>query len=764
MTLEDKRRIYDVLQAAGPLEGPQPLARVGLTLAQAGIRCEDLGYGKMKQMFLDLPEFIDLEMVMLGQNPHPMVTVRPWDGSAAAAPGEAAPVAPGEAASDPAAPGEAEAAPAAPEEAAPVSSAPAPAAPEEAAPASSAPAPAAPVEAAPAPSAPTNAFDRVVKAVGQSMAAYARLVGLTEQQAHAQVVEAYDRAAAAGALIRADGLATFDLPSAQAVLRPNRFAAVDGFPWIFTFVPEQQDHQPLPERKVEEAPDEGRTPPNPEQRREIYQLLTERLALEQKHHMAAVSMLMVEAGHTKERYGYSKMKPLLQSMGDFLSFEEQIINGVPQTLVTIHAVAQWQERLPQSNQDPYEQLPLRMEEGVYLPPKSLARLNAFVTGHEGPPSEQTVRTLQADYNAARARKDFWIYGQAYCFALSLTDPQGQPLCAAIKASDYEGGAWAKPWYMNFAGINRSQPGKSPGQALEQFAYLGPWPVFLESLAKRAIRETWDFQGQRRKPYFILQKYIQYTFYRLQLEDKICVSENEDFAAFNTGLVTEHYDDIYACFEPRNDGWRFIDFCTAASRGLGKRLVDAFNPLPQPASYFERKEDLLFDLDKDLHTDYEHILLDNLFRLPLEFLREECHGDAEAQRLILQIEQLDSFPAQRAAYEALSNLIAENPRLFNRLRNRLDDAIELARKKVRWNFKTAIPCFFPTRNVMSLMLPLSLCDNGRADAALVVELTRSGNYQGQTILTLQQAYVDARLLCQPNSEWLDAQGIEQGLEE
>ena len=63
-----------------------------------------------------------------------------------------------------------------------------------------------------------------------------------------------------------------------------------------------------------------------------------------------------------------------------------------------------------------------------------------------------------------------------------------------------------------------------------------------------------------------------------------------------------------------------------------------------------------------------------------------------------------------------------------------------------------------------MLPLSLCENGRADVALVVELTRSGNYQGQTILTLQQAYVDARLLCQPNSVWLDAQDIEQGLEE
>lgn len=56
--------------------------------------------------------------------------------------------------------------------------------------------------------------------------------------------------------------------------------------------------------------------------------------------------------------------------------------------------------------------------------------------------------------------------------------------------------------------------------------------------------------------------------------------------------------------------------------------------------------------------------------------------------------------------------------------------------------------------MSLMLPLSLQDDARADAALIVEATHSGNYQGQTILTMQQAYLDARLVCRPDSEWLN----------
>ena len=89
----------------------------------------------------------------------------------------------------------------------------------------------------------------------------------------------------------------------------------------------------------------------------------------------------------------------------------------------------------------------------------------------------------------------------------------------------------------------------------------------------------------------------------------------------------------------------------------------------------------------------------------------------------------------------------------RIQNRIKDSIELAKKRVSRNYKTAIPSYFPKRNSMSLMLPLCLVDEERPDVALVVEQTPAGNYQGQTILTLAQAYIDARLLCRLNSEWL-----------
>lgn len=77
----------------------------------------------------------------------------------------------------------------------------------------------------------------------------------------------------------------------------------------------------------------------------------------------------------------------------------------------------------------------------------------------------------------------------------------------------------------------------------------------------------------------------------------------------------------------------------------------------------------------------------------------------------------------------------------------------AEEKMRWNFRTAIPSCYPRMNAMSLLLPLCLVDELHADAALVVQLMASGNYQGQTILTMEQAYMNARLICRPDSDWL-----------
>ena len=78
---------------------------------------------------------------------------------------------------------------------------------------------------------------------------------------------------------------------------------------------------------------------------------------------------------------------------------------------------------------------------------------------------------------------------------------------------------------------------------------------------------------------------------------------------------------------------------------------------------------------------------------------------------------------------------------------------MALKRVEWNYKTAIPMYFPTENKGSLLLPLALVDENRIDLALVVERQPSGAYQGQTVLPLNLAYCNSRLVARPDSDWL-----------
>ncbi|WP_314040707.1 DUF3825 domain-containing protein [Slackia exigua] len=302
---------------------------------------------------------------------------------------------------------------------------------------------------------------------------------------------------------------------------------------------------------------------------------------------------------------------------------------------------------------------------------------------------------------------------------------------------------------------------APARVFERFAYLGHWKDFLKSLAAIALPEPWDFNGDADaapRRYTILSNYIRYTFYRLTLEDKIGYSSDETFCAFNTGLVDTHYDDIYACFE-RNEKteafqpWSFTSFCTAGTGRYGKQLVRELNPLPQPASYLSRKEDLLFDLDRQIVCDIEHIVIDNIHRLPLEFLRDELASSKECIAVLADIESAPDAEAEAEAYDSLRTIISTKSRLFSRLSNSVNAAIDIARRQVRWNYKTAVPAYYPRTNNMNLLLPLNLTEDNIPDVALVVELQKSGNYQGQTIITMVQAYRDARLVCRPYIDWL-----------
>ncbi len=81
---------------------------------------------------------------------------------------------------------------------------------------------------------------------------------------------------------------------------------------------------------------------------------------------------------------------------------------------------------------------------------------------------------------------------------------------------------------------------------------------------------------------------------------------------------------------------------------------------------------------------------------------------------------------------------------------LESADTQARRRVYRSYKTAIPQYY--QDEIQLLLPLCLAKPDRADLALVVSASGS-TYRGETVLPLDWAYNNARLLTRPDTEWL-----------
>lgn len=308
-------------------------------------------------------------------------------------------------------------------------------------------------------------------------------------------------------------------------------------------------------------------------------------------------------------------------------------------------------------------------------------------------------------------------------------------------------------------------------------WLYSWAFFpsskIDALVDMALEEKW-YYGKAPLPeepsHPILRNYLAHTFRRLCFEGKVLIRSdhrtNEEYAAFNTGLVDRKYEYIYALFK-RNTRylspyWYLFDFVIPGEDN-GKTLVSLFNPLPERANYFDKLYKIIYDTSTGpLICDYTHIIIERTDRLPLEFLKENCAPSLLAINgaTIDDMRLLSPRDERRMAYFIeLSQRIRQDAKTFKRLRSRIKDAVELAQKRTEWNYKTAVPLYFPTRNTTCLMLPLCLLDEGQVDLALVVERQESGAYQGQTILPLKLAYSNSRLVTQPDSIWLKPECID-----
>ncbi|HRM73414.1 MAG TPA: DUF3825 domain-containing protein [Paracoccus sp. (in: a-proteobacteria)] len=292
---------------------------------------------------------------------------------------------------------------------------------------------------------------------------------------------------------------------------------------------------------------------------------------------------------------------------------------------------------------------------------------------------------------------------------------------------------------------------------------------ISDLASLALPEDWRYrekQNDEFDEFGILRNYIIYTFTRLRHEDGKVVS-NDRFATFNTGLVNRFYDPIYALFEKNDRGpqpWKWRSFCSPGQDGEGKLLARTFEPLPEAASYFNSLDDLYFDASAPFDEDVAHIVLDGIRRdrYPHAFLEKYAGGFSITSYEAGFYEADDEYGKKYLAnryLESMAESINRDDAIFRDLRDRLSRAINLARKRVSWNYRSVVPQYYPKHNLMSFLLPLSLLDDRRIDAALVVQSQRVGadgklRYQGQTIYPLAYAYRNARLVAKPISDWLD----------
>ena len=143
------------------------------------------------------------------------------------------------------------------------------------------------------------------------------------------------------------------------------------------------------------------------------------------------------------------------------------------------------------------------------------------------------------------------------------------------------------------------------------------------------------------------------------------------------------------------------------------FLSRFNDkLPEIADFFTKPEDLIFNPKCKLIPDIDHIIEDNITRFPVHMQKD---GNAE-------------------------------------MRRKLEGAIEEVKRKVKTNYKIAIPQYY--NNKIQLLLPLCLTPNSpNPDLALVVTKLNDTTYTARTCLTLKMAYNNARLIVKPQSSWL-----------
>ncbi len=267
---------------------------------------------------------------------------------------------------------------------------------------------------------------------------------------------------------------------------------------------------------------------------------------------------------------------------------------------------------------------------------------------------------------------------------------------------------------------------APGLDLLDLVWF-PSPSWLEDLATVAQFENWDDEGEGRQP--ILLNYLRYTCRRVLEQERwieTTGSGGPHLSAFNTGLLSRHFEPVFAVFEANRNTdkqpWVHKEWAVPSASRL--RAFD-LDQLQQPV-YFDQPGEAVFDPRLRVVASIEHIVDDNVDRYP-PLLRDNAYMRA----------------------------------------GMLERAISVAAAKAKANWRLAAPQYYwPAtggRGRLQLLLPLSLLEPDTVDLALIVDRhpaladhpsVEGACYRAYTVLPVEWAYRNARLITRPEAYWLD----------
>lgn len=242
---------------------------------------------------------------------------------------------------------------------------------------------------------------------------------------------------------------------------------------------------------------------------------------------------------------------------------------------------------------------------------------------------------------------------------------------------------------------------------------------FELLAKMAQPEIWTYKKLKdQDPYRILRNYIFFTYNRLDEENKIMTSEDGEYRCMNTGLLTVYNQEIMALFKKSDmTRSRFPWYLVGFFKETDKQFTMCFSQIPPLANYCNNVKDLIYDNSLELILRKEHIIDDNI----------------------------DRFAAAGYYDKMLINVL-------------LDAAKGILEKKLKRNFKLALPFYYHNtetgENKIQLLAPLYF-PGAPVKLALVINKVQSDAneyYEGVTVLPVELAYMNSRLIVKPDEEW------------